>query len=379
MSAYFDYNASAPVRPAALAAMIPHFRELHGNPSSVHAFGQRARAAVENARIEVAALIGATPAEVIFCSGGTEANNMVLHGVAAERSGAIIVSAVEHAAIYNTALKMRAAGRKVHICPVDDRGVVNLVELEKLLDAESVALVSIMTANNETGVLQPVGEAAALCRSRGILFHSDAAQAVGKVPVSVDGLGVDYFTVAAHKLGGPVGIGALFVRAGAPMERLMEGASHELNRRPGTPSSALAAGFGAACGVVRHILAEEMDRIGALRNRLETAILAGVPGAAVNGAGADRLPNTSNISFAGVRSDLMVMRLDLEGFAVSSGSACHSGRTEPSRVIAAMGLGEERATTSIRISLGPDTTAEEVDALAGTIIRIVPEIATVTT
>jgi cysteine desulfurase len=377
MSIYFDYNASAPVRPAALAAMLPHFLELHGNPSSVHAFGQRARAAVENARAEVSALVGAEPGEVIFCSGGTEANNMVLRGVAAGCPGAIIITAVEHAAIYNTALKMRAGGRTVHICPVDSRGVMRLDALTELLTAGPVALVSIMTANNETGVLQPVREAADLCRAQGILVHSDAAQAVGKVPVNMTTLGVDYLTVAAHKLGGPIGIGALVVRSGAPMERLMEGASHELNRRPGTPSSALAAGFGAACGVARHILAEEMVRIGALRDRLETAILAGVPGAAVNGAGAERLPNTTNISFPGVRSDLMVMRLDLEGFAVSSGSACHSGRTEPSRVIAAAGLGEERATTSIRFSLGPDTKMEEVDALAGTVIRVVPEIATV--
>lgn len=374
MPTYFDYNASAPVRPAALAAMLPHFRELHGNPSSIHAFGQRARAALEAARAEVAALIGADAEEVMFCSGGTEANNMVLHGVAGERPGAVIVTAVEHAAVFNTAQKM-TADRPVRVIPVDGRGVARLEYLEKWLDEGAVALVSIMTANNETGVLQPVREAAELCRTRGVPLHSDAAQAVGKIPVNFGDLGVDYLTVAAHKLGGPVGIGALVIRSGAAMARLMEGAGHERNRRPGTPSSALAAGFGAACAEVRRTLADEIRVIGALRDRFEAAVTNSLPGVAVNGAGAERLPNTSNISFPGVRSDLLVMRLDLEGFAVSSGSACHSGKTEPSRVIAALGFGDERATTSIRFSLGPETMAAEVDALAVTLARVVPEIA----
>jgi len=346
-SVYLDHNATSPLRPVAFDAMVKALK-LGGNPSSVHRTGRAARALIDKARRQVAALVGALPAEIVFTSGGTEANNLVLKGSGRQR---VLASAIEH----DSVLKARAC----EIVPVDGNGVVDLAALQRLLaGSKGPALVSVMFANNETGVLQPIAEVVRLARQAGALVHCDAVQGAGKQPVDLHGLGVDYLSLSAHKLGGPTGVGALVVRAGAPFETDRKGGGQEANRRAGTENVAGLAGFGAAaeaaCG--------GLD-VAKLRDRLEAELLKIAPEAKLYGAGAPRLGNTTCISMPGVKAETQVMALDLAGVCVSAGAACSSGKVSRSAVLTAMGIEPSEAETALRISCGWSTVSEDIDRL----------------
>ncbi len=353
---YLDYNASAPVKPAVIEAMALALGRA-GNPSSVHGFGRAARRALEQARASVAALVGARPEAVLFTSGGTEANNQALASVRGPR----LVSAVEHASVLEAAPE---AGR----LPVDPLGRVDLGQLADRLVA-APALVSVMLANNETGVLQPVAEVALLARRHGVRVHCDAVQAAGKLAIDLGALGVDFLTVSAHKLGGPQGVGALVLGEGIEPAALLRGGGQERRWRPGTENLPGIVGFGRAC----ELALEDRDlarRTGALRDRLETEIRAAAPDARVYGAGAERLPNTSCLGMPGVGNQTQLIALDLAGIAVSTGSACSSGKVGPSHVLAAMGIEPAAAASTIRVSLGWASTDDDVDRLVAAWTRL---------
>jgi cysteine desulfurase len=347
-AAYLDHNATSPLRPAALEAMVEALR-AGGNPSSVHKAGRVARATLDRARRQVADLVGALPSEVVFTSGGTEANNMALHGAGRRR---LLVSAVEHESVRNAAVG-------AEVIPVDAEGTIDLGALEAALAASSEpALVSVMLANNETGVVQPIADVVRLARKYAALIHCDAVQAAGKMAVSIHGLGVDYLSLAGHKLGGPTGVGALVVRAGVPFASDRLGGAQETNRRAGTENVAGVAGFGAAAAEALRGLEVEM-----LRDRLELALVQIAPGARIYGAGARRLGNTTFISMPGVSAETQVMALDLAGVCVSAGSACSSGKVHRSAVLAAMGVPACEAATAIRISMGWNTEPADIERL----------------
>jgi cysteine desulfurase len=368
---YLDHNATTPVDPRVLEAMLPFLREDFGNPSSLHWHGQRARAAVEEARERVAALLGGTPAEVVFTASGSESDNMALRGVLARAKGerrGLVVSAVEHHAVLNTAKAMREEGFPVEVARVTGAGVVDPDEVASRV-TEATALVSVMHANNETGLLQPVALAARAAHARGALVHCDAVQAAGKVPLDVHALEVDLLTLSAHKICGPKGVGCLWVRRGTPVVPLVRGGGQERNRRAGTENVAGIVGFGAAAEIARRELAAEAPRLAALRDRLLERLLA-LPGASANGEG-ERLPNTASVSFAGVEAEDLVIALDLEGVAASTGAACAAGGVEPSHVLRAMGLPPERVQSSLRLSLGRTTTGADVDRAGDVIAAVV--------
>jgi cysteine desulfurase len=368
---YLDYNATTPLDPRVLEAMLPYLRESFGNPSSLHWFGQRARAAVEDARSRVASLIGADPAEIVFTASGSESDNMALRGALAKAGSArrrVVTTSVEHHAVLNTAKALREEGVPVAVAGVSEGGRLDLDDLRAKLD-DTTLVASVMLANNETGVLQPVAEAARLARERAALVHCDAVQAAGKTPVDVRALDVDLLTLSAHKLYGPKGVGCLYVRRGTPLGPLVRGGAQERNRRAGTENVAGIVGFGAAASLAKESLAAEAERIGALRDRLEQRLLK-LPGARRNG-GEPRLANTANVSFEGADAEALVMALDLEGVAVSTGAACAAGGIEPSHVLKAMGLPPERVQSSLRLSLGRTTTEEEVDRAADIIVAVV--------
>ena len=370
---YLDHNATTPPAPAVVDAMSRALREEFGNASSIHAFGQRAKAAVDDARTDVARLIGAEPADVVFTAGGTESDNIALRGAldAAHPSRTrLVVSAVEHEAVLNTAKAIGRRGRPVTILPVDADGLVTAAALEVAL-GHDVALVSIITANNETGVIQPVAALATLARRSGALCHTDAVQAVGKIPVDVAALGVDLLSLAAHKFGGPKGVGALWIRRGTPLAAVVTGGRQERNRRAGTENVPAIVGMGVAARLALSGLAADAARIGGLRDRLEAGILEKVPGTRVNAAGAARVPNTTNIAFERVEAESLLIALDLEGIAVSTGSACSSGTLEPSHVLRAMGFPHGRVQSSIRFSLGSTTTPDEIDHVLAVLPAIV--------
>jgi len=345
--AYLDHNATSPLRPAAFDAMVDALKE-GGNPSSVHRVGGAARARIDGARRQVAALAGALPAEIVFTSGGTEANNLALKGAGRRR---VLVSAIEH----DSVLKAMPS----EIVPVDSNGVVDLAAFEQLLAAsKEPALVSVMLANNETGVLQPVADIVRLARAAGALVHCDAVQGAGKTAVDMHGLGIDYLSLSAHKFGGPAGVGALSVRAGAPFETDRRGGGQEANRRAGTENVAGVAGFGAAAEAAH----DGLDVV-KLRDRLEGELLKIAPHAKVYGAAAPRLPNTTCISMPGVRAETQVMALDLAGVCVSAGAACSSGKVARSAVLTAMGIERAEAETALRISCGWHSVSEDIDRL----------------
>jgi cysteine desulfurase len=360
---YLDHNATTPLAPEVIDAMSRALGDQFGNASSIHYFGQRAKAAVDEARTEVARLIGAEPADLVFTAGGTESDNLALRGVldAAHASRPrLVVTSVEHEAVLITAKALARRGRPVTILPVDRSGLVSLAELEAALGAD-VAMVSVIAANNETGVMQPVADMARIAGASGAVCHTDAVQAVGKIPVDVAALGVDLLSLAAHKFGGPKGVGALWIRRGTALAGVITGGRQERNRRAGTENVPAIVGAGVAARLARSRLATDAERIGALRDRLEAGILAAVPGTSVNGGGAPRVPNTTNIAFERVEAESLLIALDLEGIAVSTGSACSSGTLEPSHVLRAMGLPHGRVQSSIRFSLGRTTTDEDVD------------------
>jgi cysteine desulfurase len=360
---YLDHNATTPPAPEVILAMSRALGDEFGNASSIHYFGQRAKAAVDEARTEVARLIGAEPGDLVFTASGTESDNLALRGAldAAQASRSrLVVTAVEHEAVLNTAKSLARRGRPVTILPVDRNGLVSLTEFEAALGPD-VALASVITANNETGVIQPVAELARMARASGAVCHTDAVQAAGKIPVDVAALGVDLLSVAAHKFGGPKGVGALWIRRGTALAGVITGGRQERNRRAGTENVPAIVGAGVAARLARAGLAVDSARIAALRDRLEAGILATVPGTSVNGKDAPRVPNTTNVAFERVEAESLLIALDLEGIAVSTGSACSSGSLDPSHVLRAMGLPHGRVQSSIRFSLGRTTTDEDVD------------------
>jgi len=371
---YLDYNATAPLCGAAADVVIRALREQIGNASSVHRFGQQAKAALDDARDQVAALINGDAAEMVFTSGGTEADNLAIRGAAQAQASAgrrrVVVAAIEHEAVVNTAKALARDGWPVTVVPARADGVIDLDALRDALDAQT-AVVSLMLANNETGVIQPVAECARLARTCGALSHTDAVQAVGRIPVDVRALGVDMLSLSGHKFGGPKGTGVLWVRRGVTLTAQQTGGRQERGRRAGTENVPSLAGMGAAAADVRQSLAATSARIAALRDRLESGILAAVPRSFVNGTTASRVPNTSNLSFEHVEGESLVIALDLEGIAVSTGSACSSGTLEPSHVLRAMGLSASRVQGAVRFSLGPGTTEREIEQVVAVLPRTV--------
>lgn len=357
---YLDNNATTPVLPEVLAAMQPYFGEHFGNASSIHNHGQDTRAAVERARDSVATLLGCRSAEIVFTSGGTEADNLAIFGLV--RSGDhLITSTIEHHAVLNSCRHLEEKGIEATYLPVDGRGLVDPDDLRRALRTNT-KLITIMMANNETGVLQPVAEIGKICAEANVYFHTDAVQAASKVPIRVKELGCDLLSISGHKLHAPQGVGALYVRKGTTIEPLLFGGRHERSRRAGTENVPGIVGLGKAAELAMKAFENGEDRETAiLRNRLETTILESVDAAGVNGDGAPRVPNTSNIYFDYIEGEAMVITLDLKGLAVSTGAACSSGAIEPSHVLTAMGLPGDRARASIRFSLGKQNTAEDVD------------------
>lgn len=377
MRIYLDHNATAPVDPAVVAVVADVLGGTFGNASSVHAYGQRAKAIVDDARASVADLLNAGPQEIVFTSGGTEANNLAIRGAAeaTEPSGRrhLIASAIEHEAVLRTFAALRKRGWKTTLLPVGASGVVDPEALDAALTDET-ALVSVMHVNNEIGTIQPIAELAERARRRGALFHTDAVQSAGKLPLAVADLGIDLLSVSAHKFNGPKGVGALWVRRGARLVAMMTGGRQERSRRAGTENVPGIAGLGEAARLAAAKLAAERGRVRTLRDRLETGILDGVPGTTVNGDPAGRVFNTTNISFDRVEAESLLIGLDLEGIAVSTGSACSSGTLEPSHVLRAMGLSSHRAQTAIRFSLGLGNTAAEVDHVVDVLPAVVEKL-----
>jgi cysteine desulfurase len=357
---YFDNNATTPLLPEVFEAMRPYFFEKFGNASSIHQQGQQARSAVEHAREQVAELLNCRPAEIVFTSGGTEGDNLALFGLA--RPGDhIITSAIEHHAVLNSCHRLEEMGCNVTYLPVDGRGLVDPDDIRRALRPET-KLISIMSANNETGVLQAVNEIGKIAAEADVYFHTDAVQAAGKIPVDVKETGCDLLTISAHKFHGPQGTGALFVRKGTLPQPLFYGGRHERSRRAGTENLAGIVGLGKAAEIALAGFADgSVAQLTALRDRLENTVLESIEQVAVNGGGAPRTPNTSNISFDCIEGEAMVIALDLKGLSVSTGAACSSGAIEPSHVLTAMGLSADRARGSIRFSLGKQNTAEDVE------------------
>ena len=377
MRIYLDHNATTPVDPAAAEAMARALKDLFGNASSVHYYGQQAKAAIDVARSAVAELIGAGPSEIIFTSGGTESDNFAIRGAAEaiEVTGRthLIASGIEHEAVINTLKLLGRRGWKTTLLPLDASGIVSPERLREAMTDET-ALVSIMHANNEIGTIQPIAELAQIARARGALFHTDAVQSAGKIPVSVRALGVDLLSVSGHKFYGPKGVGALWVKRGVRLSPLLAGGKQERNRRAGTENVPGVIGMGAAATRGLERIGTEAARLSALRNRLEAGILSSVSNTEVNGAHEPRVPNTSNVSFERIEAESLLIALDLEGVAVSTGSACSSGTLEPSHVLKAMGLSSHRAQNSIRFSLGAANTEEEIDRVIAILPKIVAKL-----
>jgi cysteine desulfurase len=363
---YLDHNATTPIAPEVREALQPYLDDRFGNPSSSHEHGRIARQAVDEARAQVAALLGCEPDDIVFTASGSEADNLAIKGVAMDLLGEgdhIITSAIEHPAVLGACRYLaRRFGYRLTVVPVDQFGAVDPEDVRRAIEPRTV-LISIMHANNEVGTLQPIAEISRIAREYGITLHTDAAQSVGKVPIDVDELGVDLLTVTGHKVYAPKGIGALYVRPSTRIDSLIHGAGHEHGLRAGTENVPYIVGLGAACALAgRRLGAGESDEVRRLRDRLHAALRSAVPGLALNGHPEDRLPNTLNVSFPGCDGEALLA--GAPSVAAATGSACHSGRTEPSKVLTAMGLDAQRALGAVRLSLGYDTTESDVDAAA---------------
>jgi cysteine desulfurase len=362
---YLDNNATTPVDPSVVEAMASFYLENYGNASSVHSYGQKARAAVEEAREAVADLIGASSREIVFTSGGTEADNLALKGIAARYGSPgnkIITVKTEHPAILKTSELLERQGFRVTYLDVDHNGITSIEAVEDEID-ENTLLISMMYANNETGTIQPLADIASLARENGIFFHTDAVQGIGKTAVDVRELNVDLLSLSAHKFHGPKGVGALFVRDGVDLEPVMLGGSHERKRRGGTENVPGIVGLGKACRRADECRESFQTLAGKLRDRLEKGLRERIPDIVVNGADALRLPHVSNISFKGVQGESLLIGLDIEGIAVSTGAACSSGSVSPSHVLTAMGLPKESINGAIRFSLGRMSVEEDIEYL----------------
>lgn len=378
---YLDHNATTPLAPACLEAMTAALRDEFGNPSSVHHFGQRAKAAIDDARTQVSKLINADPSEVVFTGSGTESDNLAIRGAAEalEPTGRrhLVVSAIEHEAVLNTVKALGKRGWEVSFVPVGESGIVQPEALAALL-TDRTALVSVMHANNEVGTIQPVATLAVAAKAVGALMHVDAVQSAGKIPLDVRALGADLVSISAHKFYGPKGVGALWIRRGVRLVATSTGGRHERGRRAGTENVAGIVGMGVAAQLAREHFQEEGTRVAALRDRLEAGILRAVSGTVVNGERGARVPNTTNISFDRVEAESLLIGFDLAGIAVSTGSACSSGTLEPSHVLKAMGFPPHRTQNSIRFSLGTSTTEADVDRTIAVVPGIVDKLRNLT-
>jgi len=366
---YLDNNATTPVLPEVFEAMRPYFSEQFGNASSIHHHGQQTRAAVEDARESVAALLGCRASEIVFTGGGTEADNLAIAGLVAAGDH-VITSGIEHHAVLLACRHLEEIGCEVTILPVDGRGLVDADDVRRAL-RPNTKLISVMMANNETGVLQPVEEIGGIANEAGVCFHTDAVQAVGKVAIDVKRISCHALSISGHKMHAPQGVGALYVRKGTRLQPLFYGGRHERSRRAGTENVPGIVGLGKAAQIAKEALDRGDDeKMAAMRDRLQQGILAQVEEAGVNGDGAARVPNTTNIHFDHIDGEAMVIALDLKGMAVSTGAACSSGAIEPSHVLVAMGLRTDQARASIRFSLGKQTVAEDIDVA----LALVPEV-----
>ncbi|HKZ06786.1 MAG TPA: IscS subfamily cysteine desulfurase [Methylomirabilota bacterium] len=358
---YLDHNASTPVHPEVLEAMLPYFSERYGNPSSIHSFGRAAREGMDVARERVASFLQVGKDEIVFTSGGTESDNMAIKGVAAARGrGHIVTSAVEHHAVLRTCSALEAQGFTVTVLPVDGYGMVDPDDVRRAIRPDTI-LVTIMHANSEVGTIQPVGAIGRITRERGIPFHVDGVQTFGKIPVDLDALGIDLFSFSSHKIYGPKGAAGLYIRKGTKMVSVQHGGEHERRRRAGTENVPGVVGLGKAVEVRARDMAEEAPRVRALRDRLWEGLQARVPEVRLNGHLAERLPGTCNVCFRHIESESIVLGLDLKGIGVSAGSACTAGNVEPSHVLVAMGVPLDWAMGTVRCSLGRSTTAEDID------------------
>ncbi|MCD6231777.1 cysteine desulfurase NifS [Candidatus Aerophobetes bacterium] len=369
---YLDYAATTPTHPEVIKEMFPFFSEVYGNPSSIYQLAQKAKRAVEEAREKVARFLNAKTEEIIFTSGGTEADNMALKGIAfanKKRGNHIVTSKIEHHAVLNTCKWLEKQGFKVTYIPVDRYGVVDFDELRKSLTDKTI-LVSVMYANNEVGTIEPISEIARITKERGIYFHTDAVQIVGKIPVDVEKLGVDLLSLSAHKLYGPKGVGALYMRKGVRISSLIHGGHHERNKRAGTENVPGIVGLGKACEIAAKEMATEEKRLKILRDRLYKGLNRRIDEIFFNGHPQNRLPGILNICIKYVEGESMLINLDLEGVCASSGSACTSSSLEPSHVLLAMGIPPEVAHGSLRFSLGRDTTEGDIDR----VIEVLPPI-----
>ena len=370
---YLDHNATTPVDPSVFDAMVPYFSGDFGNASSIHNFGQRARSAVETAREQVAALINARPREIVFTSGGTESDNLAIFGIAvnaprtADDPPHIITTSIEHEAVLNTCQALEKQGVAVTYLPVDRNGLIHLDELRKALRPKTI-LITVMHANNELGTIQPLADIGKIAAEADVFFHTDAVQSAGKVPIDVQQCNVDLLALSGHKIYGPKGIGAFYIKSGMRLKPLLFGGHHQRGFRPGTENVTGIVGLGRAAELARLGLSPENTRISVLRDKLEQGLLARVPDAHANACHAPRTPNTTNITFPGLEGEALIISLDLKGLACSTGAACSSGAIEPSHVLTAIGLSASDARSSIRFSLGRHTTESEIDAA----LEIVP-------
>jgi cysteine desulfurase len=375
-SIYLDHNATTPLRPEVLEAMLPFLRENFGNPSSIHRKGREAKAALQSARETVASVISASPSEIVFTASGTEADNLAILGALAAEADAprprkhLITSEIEHHAVLNVMRHLERTGCQVTYLPAGPNGRVDPGALEGAVRKDTL-LVSIMAANNETGVVQPVEDLARIAREAGALFHTDAVQACGKIPVDVESFGCDLLSLSAHKFYGPKGVGALYVRSGTPFKPVLRGGGQERARRPGTENVAGIVGLAEAARLAAAGLADETSRLLALRREIESLVLGGIRGSHLNGGEAPRTPNTANFRFDGVDGEDLVKRLDRDGFALSTGAACSAGAVSPSHVLLAMGLTLLEVQGSIRVSLGRSTRIEDARAFASALASAV--------
>jgi cysteine desulfurase len=363
MHIYLDYGATTPVDRAVLAAMLPYFAENFGNASSIHSSGQIGRSAVDSARDSVAALIGAKPAEIVFTSGGTEADNLALFGSVMASNQArkhVITTAIEHHAVLNAAQALKKQGIEVTYVSVGSDGVVDPQDMRRALRPETI-LISVMYANNELGTVQPIEEIGRIAAEADVYFHCDAVQSAGKMPLDVNRLGVDLLSVSAHKIYGPKGVGALYVRTGTPLEPQFHGGHHERDRRSGTENVPGIVGFGKAAELAKMNCETDAARVVVLRDRLEEMLTGSLGSVRVNGDRGRRIANTTNLAFAGAGGEALVIALDLQGISCATGAACSSGAVEPSHVLLAIGLPADEARSSLRFSLGRATTSDEID------------------
>jgi cysteine desulfurase len=376
---YADYNATTPLDPAVLEVMLPYLREHFGNASSVHVFGREARAAIDEARVRIAKLLGANEGEIVFAGGGTEADNTAIFGVArAQRKKGrhIITSSIEHHAVLHACQYLEKTGEcDVTYLPVSHDCLVDPGDLRKAIRKDTV-LASVMSANNETGTIQPVKELAMICREHGVAFHTDAVQSFGKVPVNVNDWGVDLLSIAAHKFYGPKGVGALYIRRGTKVDPLLFGGSHENDRRAGTENVAAVVGLAKAADLATAKMGEEQRRLFGLTEKLGEEITGRITGAHRNGHATQRIDNTINFSFEGCEEEGLLLGLDLEGVAVSSGSACAVGSLEPSHVLKAMGLSHELSRAAVRFSFGNGNTVGDVAEILSALGRVVERLRT---